>query len=153
MGIITHPILLGTTETMVNFLIKQRPKPQQRHRNNGRFHYDPSSQDKKEFILQAKEYAPKNPSKNGLDAKFTFCYKRPSTHYKTKDKKPVLKEKAPYYRKAKPDIDNLVKFYMDCCSKLFYVDDAQVTSINAVKVYGQEDYVHIKLAYNKNYCK
>ena len=104
-------------------------------------------------MFQIKEYAPKNPSKNGLDAKFTFCYKRPKAHYKTKDKKPVLKENIPYYKTGKPDIDNLCKFYMDAMSGVFYKDDAQVTSINAVKVYGQEDYVHIKLAYNKNYCK
>ena len=36
---------------MINFLIKTRPKPQQRHRSNGRFQYDPSSSDKKDFIL------------------------------------------------------------------------------------------------------
>ena len=138
---------------MTNLFVKTKPRPQQRHRSSGRHHYDPSSKEKQDFIFQIQDRIPKKPSEDAIDMYFTFCYKRPKAHYKTKDKKPVLKENAPYYRKAKPDIDNLVKFYMDCCSKLFYVDDAQVTSINAVKVYGQEDYVHIKLAYNKNYCK
>ena len=138
---------------MVNFLIKQRPKPQQRHRNRGKFHYDPSSQDKKDFILQAKQYALKKPTSNVLDVHFTFCYKRPKSHYRSVNKKPVLKDDLPYYRLGKPDIDNLCKFYMDAMNGIFYTDDSQITSINAVKVYGSEDYIHVKMFYNKNYCK
>ena len=138
---------------MINFIIKQRPKPQQRHRNSGRFHYDPSSQDKKDFILQAREYAPKKPNKNVLDLHLTFCYKRPKSHYRTKNKKLILKDDLPHYKIGKPDLDNLCKFYMDAMNGLFYVDDSQVTSLNAVKVYGSEDYIHIKFFYNKNYCK
>ena len=88
-----------------------------------------------------------------LDVHFIFCYKRPKAHYKSVNKKPVLKDDLPFYKLGKPDIDNLCKFYMDAMNGIFYTDDSQVTSINAVKVYGSEDYIHIKMFYNKNYCK
>ena len=41
--------------SMINFYIKSRPRPQQRHRSSGRnFYYDPSSKDKKKFKLLSK---------------------------------------------------------------------------------------------------
>ena len=136
---------------MINFLIKQRPKPQQRHRSNGRFQYDPSAKDKKEFALLAKEYAPKTPLRHKFDLHLTFCYKRPKNHYRSVKKQPVLKDDAPYYNTSRPDIDNLSKFVMDSLQD-FYVDDAQVVSLNAIKVYGEEDYIHVKMFHNKKYC-
>ena len=51
----------------------------------------------------------------------------------------------PYYKRSTPDIDNLVKFYLDALQGYAYLNDSQVTSINAVKVYGEEDFVHIKI--------
>ena len=136
---------------MFNFLIKQRPKPQQRHRSNGRFQYDPSAKDKKQFRLLAKEYAPPKPLKHNFDIHLIFCYKRPKTHYRTVKKKLILKDIAPFYKSSRPDVDNLSKFVLDSLQD-FYIDDAQVVSLNAIKVYGEEDYVHVKMFHNKKYC-
>ena len=138
---------------MVNFLVKLRPKPQQRHRNNGRFHYDPSSKDKKEFILIAKQEAPPKPTNDMIELDITFCYKRPNNHYRTKNKKKILKHDVPFWKIGKPDTDNLVKFYMDAMNGIFYVDDAQIVSLHARKVYGYEDYIHIKMIPTKKYLE
>ena len=138
---------------MVNFLIKLRPKPQQRHRNNGRFHYDPSSKDKKEFILLANQYAPPKPTKDILELDITFCYKRPNNHFRSQNKKKIIKYNAPFWKIGKPDVDNLVKFYMDAMNGIFYFDDAQIVSLHARKVYGFEDYIHIKLIPTKKYLE
>ena len=136
---------------MFNFLIKQRPKPQQRHRNHGKFHYDPSSKEKKDFRIQAKEYAPKKPLTHKFDVHLTFCYKRPKSHYRSVNKEPVLKDDMPYYKTSRPDVDNLARWVLDSLQD-FYVDDAQVVSLNAIKVYGEEDYIHVKMFHNKKYC-
>jgi len=130
---------------LIKFLIRTRPKPQQRHRNRGRFQYDPSSKDKKDFLLQAKQYAPKIPTLRNIDLELTFCYKRPRSHYRSKNKKLILKEDSPLYKGSKADIDNLSKFYIDAMNKVFYKDDCQIVSLNANKVWGSEDYVYVKI--------
>lgn len=38
----------------------------------------------------------------------------------------------------KPDIDNYLKYILDCMSGIVFKDDAQVWSISAKKVYGVE---------------
>ena len=57
----------------------------------------------------------------------------------------------PYYKTSRPDVDNLAKWVLDSLQD-FYVDDAQVVSLNAIKVYGEEDYIHVKMFHNKKYC-
>lgn len=39
---------------------------------------------------------------------------------------------------SKPDIDNLIKFYLDCCNKILYRDDSQISKVAAHKVYSLE---------------
>ena len=51
------------------------------------------------------------------------------------------------------DVDNLVKFYMDAMNGIFYFDDAQIVSLHATKVYGHEDYIHIKMLPTKKYLE
>jgi len=130
---------------LIKFLIRTRPKPQQRHRSRGRFQYDPSSKDKEDFLLQAKEYAPKLPTLRNIDLELTFCYKRPRSHYRSKNKKLILKEDAGFYKSSRSDLDNLVKFVADSLQGVFYKDDAQIVSLNANKVWGSEDYVYVKI--------
>ena len=131
---------------MINFLIRTRPKPQQRHRSNGRFQYDPSSKDKKQFLLQAKQFAPAKPITKDIELSITFCYKRPRNHFRSKNKELILKDDAPFYKSSKADLDNLVKFVCDALNGIFYKDDSQIVSIYASKVWGAEDYVFVKVS-------
>lgn len=134
---------------MIKFLVNTRPKPQQRHRNRGRFQYDPSSKDKKEFLLLSKQYAPKKPTSRNIEMEIMFCYKRPRNHYTSKNKILKLKPDAPVYRASTPDLDNLEKFILDSYQGVFYKNDSQIVSMSSEKVYGEEDYVYIKMLHTK----
>lgn len=139
---------------MIKFLVKTRPKPQQRHRNRGgRFQYDPSAKDKRDFLLQCKQFAPKKPTLQSIEMELTFCYKRPKNHYRIKNKELVLKEDVEFYKKSRGDLDNLVKFVADSLSGVFYKDDAQIVSLSANKVWGAEDYVYVKISPTKKYLE
>ena len=105
--------------------------------------------EKKDFLYQVNNRIPKKPSTSIIEMHFTFCYSRPQSHYRTKNKQKILKDNMPYYKRSTPDIDNLCKFYMDCFGGHFYVNDSQIASISAIKVYGEEDFVHIKIFYTK----
>ena len=39
------------------------------------------------------------------------------------------------YHCYKPDIDNLIKFYLDCASTVLFTDDCRIASLQAVKKY------------------
>lgn len=38
----------------------------------------------------------------------------------------------------KPDLDNLIKFYLDCANGIFFEDDRLVVNLNAKKIYGEK---------------
>ncbi len=46
----------------------------------------------------------------------------------------------------KPDVDNLVKFYMDCMTDVIYMDDAQVVDLHAQKKYADNPHVLISFS-------
>ena len=138
---------------MIQFLVDIKPKPQQRHRSNGRFQYDPSSKDKQDFLFLVKQYAPKQPIVDIVEMDITFCYKRPASHFRSKNKQKILKDNVPFFKSSKADLDNLIKFVCDALNGVFYKDDSQVVSLHARKLYGQKDYVMIKIIPSKNFTK
>jgi len=138
---------------VIQFLIDYKPKPQARHRNNGKFHYDPSSKDKKDFLFLARKFAPSKPFEDIIEMDITFCYKRPQSHFRIKNKKKILKENAPFFKSSKADLDNLIKFVADSLNGVFYKDDSQIVSINAQKLYGEKNYVMAKIIPSKNFTK
>jgi hypothetical protein len=59
-----------------------------------------------------------------------------------KRKLSALWEKQPV---SKPDVDNLVKFYLDAANQILWHDDRQITSIIAHKIYSQKPKTVIKV--------
>tara|TARA_R110002012_G_scaffold151333_1_gene311232 strand:- start:1248 stop:1661 length:414 start_codon:yes stop_codon:yes gene_type:complete len=112
---------------------------QKRHRFARGFVYDPSSKDKKIAILQIKEQFTGEPYTDALKISFVFHIKRPKAHFRTGKYSDELKKTAPVYHTKRPDVDNYVKFYMDCMNKTVYLDDSQVIEISAKKEYVEED--------------
>jgi Holliday junction resolvase RusA-like endonuclease len=49
---------------------------------------------------------------------------------------------------GKPDIDNLAKFYLDCCNKIIFTDDAKVVSLNLKKRYAKSSRTIIEITAN-----
>lgn len=119
---------------------------QKRHRHTKRgMVYDPSSKDKKIAIQQIKEQFDCKPFTSALRIKFRFYIKRPKAHFRTGKYANELKKTAPFFPIGRiGDLDNFVKFYMDCMNKLVYLDDSQVIEIYAKKEYDdKESYTEI----------
>ena len=112
---------------------------QKRHRFARGFVYDPSSKDKKIAIQQIKEQFTGEPYTDALKIKFVFHIKRPKAHFRTGKYANELKKTAPVYHIKRPDVDNYVKFYMDCMNKVVYLDDSQVIEIYAKKEYDDKE--------------
>ena len=118
------------------FIIKGDPIPQKRHRMGRGFSYDPSSKDKKITRIQLKSQQKKKFIHTGSVNMFiTFFMKRPKSDYRSGKFSKYLKKDSPIYHTKKPDIDNLLKYIMDCCNGIIYKDDSQIHYVNASKVY------------------
>lgn len=49
------------------------------------------------------------------------------------------------WHNARPDIDNLIKFYLDVMNAIIYSDDSQVVKITSEKVYDKEPRTEITI--------
>ena len=66
----------------------------------------------------------------------TFLFVRPQSHWKADGD--TLATKAPADMTVKPDIDKCIRACLDAMTGRVYRDDAQVTHLDIVKVYGPE---------------
>ncbi|PIE79433.1 MAG: hypothetical protein CSA11_12010 [Chloroflexi bacterium] len=64
-----------------------------------------------------------------------FRMPRPKSHYGTGRNAGRLKPSAPDFHVSKPDIDNCVKFALDCLNGVVFSDDRQVAELRAIKTY------------------
>lgn len=62
----------------------------------------------------------------------------------TKAEKEMLKDNQ-FHNIKKPDLDNICKLVMDSLNKVAYVDDKLIVHLNAVKIFGEEDFINIKI--------
>jgi len=132
-----------------NILIPGKPIPQIRHRHRviqakGKkafaTTYDPLSKEKESTRLWLRA----NVKAEDIDRVYllpitlsiVFVMPRPLAHYGTGKNSNLIKAFAPKFHIAKPDTDNLLKYYKDCMSKLVYHDDSQVFFDMTMKVYG-----------------
>ncbi len=126
----------------ITFAIPGAPKAQKRHRHTkqGNFVrvYDPSAQDKKDFLLQAMKYAPRVPYTGVVYVTVWFCLPRPKSHYRTGKFAGILKDSAPLWHISKSDLDNNIKLVFDSLNGVFWKDDSQICSLIAQKRYSSE---------------
>ena len=118
--------------------IPGNPVAQKRHRHHKFGTYDPSSKDKKITIPIIVDQFMEKPYEGPLEIELYFTCKRPKYHYGTGKNEGTLKASAPYYNTKKADIDNYIKYYLDCMNKICYKDDAQIVNIKAYKNYVYE---------------
>ena len=111
--------------------------------------YDPSSKDKKQIWLQIARFKPKRPLEGQIMLFATFYMPRPKKHFRTGKYANILKDGVPEYHTNTPDLDNLEKFVLDAYQGKFFKNDSQVVKLSSEKVYGEQDYVYIKMAYTK----
>ena len=64
-----------------------------------------------------------------------FYMPRPKGHYGTGKNSGKLKENAPNWHTKKPDVDNCIKFVLDCLNGLAWKDDCQIIMVSGQKEY------------------
>lgn len=125
------------------------PKSQKRHRHTriGGFvrTYDPSSTDKGDFLSIIQAHAPKTPLTEPLRVEIDLYFTRPKGHYGTGKNSGKLKDNAPIWHTAKPDVDNVFKFITDSMKGVFYKDDSYIVSSSVTKRYDEKPRIEIKI--------
>ena len=123
----------------IRFIIEGSPKPQKRHRHTSKgWTYDPSSGDKKAFILMLRSEASIKPFNGAITVKIRFAMPYPKKYFRTGKFKGQLKPNAPFEFINRPDIDNLLKFVMDAGNIVLWHDDCQIWKVTMEKVYSLE---------------
>ena len=106
--------------------------------------YDPSSKDKDRFKKECIEFAPKHPLEGAISVSMVFSMPRPKSHYRGGRYSHLLKNTSPGRHISRPDLDNIVKFYLDAMTGLFWKDDSCVCTIEASKNYSKQESVEIE---------
>ncbi len=119
--------------------------PQQRPRFSKKGHvYNPQRNEKQEIQYGIKQQCINKrilkPVTGILMCKMTFYIKIP--RYANTD---ALKTEIGDYCIKRPDLDNYIKFYLDCMNEIVYEDDAQIAHLLCKKVYSDKPRVNIKI--------
>lgn len=87
--------------------------------------FDPQSVEKEtlRWVLKSR-YVGKDPISGPIRLRIVFIL----SHKKKKEA----------YHTKKPDLDNLIKMPLDAGNGILWVDDKQIVSIDAIKIYGEE---------------
>jgi len=133
----------------IDFTVPGNPKALKRHRSfqKGKFKgtYDPSQNDKADFLAVCMENKPEIPFDEPLHVSMTFCFVRPKNHYRTGANAHLLRDVAPRYHTGTPDLDNLEKFVADSLNGIFWKDDSRICSNSNAKIYGEKGYIRIQI--------
>lgn len=73
------------------------------------------------------------------------AYFKPPASVSKKLKKQLIENEIGYMHK--PDVDNLVKIIADALNGIAYKDDNQITKLEVIKKYGEEDKVEVEIEY------
>ena len=131
---------------MISFIIPGKPIAQQRPRKGkGKKFYNAQSKIKIDWQWQARvEYC--GPILDGaVDLALEFVLEPPKSWpqyrktYVVDNNRPVM---------TKPDLDNYVKWVLDCLQGVVYKDDAQVARIIATKRYSEKALTRIEISEN-----
>ena len=153
--------LNSLTVNTIQFTVRGKARPLQRHRSNRGFTYNPSAKAQSSFssVVQSMidsfnndsspfindndindDITPFFQSEVFLKMKLRFRMPRPKYHFKGKSTvlKPNSPKKYAPQIMSKGDIDNLAKFVLDSLNGIVYVDDKQIVSLSCTKIYDFE---------------
>jgi Holliday junction resolvase RusA-like endonuclease len=142
----------------LRFTVRGNPRPLQRHRTSRGFMYNPSLKYQTSFQHVVKNLLVGNESDSNdrpssltypifgpdeyLVMNIVFKMKRPKSHFvNNKPGHGRLKVSSTGMMSStiRTDIDNLVKFVLDSMNEVLYEDDRQIVSIQATKVFDNDD--------------
>ena len=100
--------------------------------------YSEQETEESKFYMLAREQI-KNKIYGPIEISIWLYFKRPKSHYGAGKNSHVLKTTAPPEHIFKPDVDNCVKFILDCLNGLAWEDDSQIITLGASKSYWDSD--------------
>lgn len=119
---------------------KERPRFCRKGNHVGTYKTEKQEREEHDFILDAirelKADGWTQPDKGKPITVFCTFY-MPIPKSSTKRFK-ALCDSVPTRHVKRPDVDNLVKFVLDCLNGVAWVDDGQVAEVNAVKLYSTQ---------------
>lgn len=129
---------------MIIFEIQGIPIPWQRPGRNNKtgIIYDAQKKQKEQirWYLMAKYH--EMPIKSPVSVNMTFYMPMPKSSSRPR-KRDMLN--GVLHHMSKPDVDNLVKFYLDVMTGVIYDDDRQIHKITAQKCYATDPYTMIEI--------
>ena len=124
---------------MITLTVEGQPVALKRHKHLRNGHtYDPSKADKRLFLANVLNAAPKSPQIGPISKSIEFYVARPKAHYRTGKYSHLLKDNAPTWHITRADIDNFVKLVLDALNGVFYKDDSQICHLEAIKKYASK---------------
>ena len=118
-----------------NPIAKMRPRFARKGKS--RMVYNAQETEEGRFLFEVqKQWGQQRIREGALKVICTFYMLRPKSHYGTGKNSGKLKPSAPEYPLGKRnDIDNLLKFTLDCLNGVAWKDDCQIIILEAWKVY------------------
>jgi Holliday junction resolvase RusA-like endonuclease len=101
-------------------------------------HYDSQATQKRKIATFIRYKTQATKLQGPINCSIHFHLKRPANHFRSGKYKHILKNNAPQFPTSTPDIDNLIKFYLDAMNSIAYEDDRQIVSISAGKLYAEK---------------
>ena len=126
----------------ISFTIDHEPKAQKRHKFGKGYVYDPSKKDKSAIIPLMNRHTASLTPAGALSVALVFYMPIPPSY--TKKKKALMQDET-YPHTNTPDVDNMVKFYLDC----FPFDDKVIYKTKARKYYSPRPRVEIVIKTKK----
>lgn len=123
----------------ITFTVPVTPVPKARHRTAVRYGHaiaytDPKARgDIETFIAHARPHAPESPLTGALSVDTSVFLPIPSSWSKKKTASALSGELRPV--SSRQDLDNFIKFSLDCMNGMFFGDDHQVVKLSAEKWY------------------
>ncbi len=127
---------------MITITIPGKPiaKKRPRFARKGKFvkTYNEQETEESRFLWEVKSQITECISDEPISIDCHFYMPRPKNHYGTGRNAGKLKKDAPIFHIKKPDLDNLVKFVLDCLNGVAWKDDSQIYNLTATKIYTKE---------------
>jgi len=138
-------------EYNITFVVPGNPVALKRHRTLKKgFSYDPSANDKADFLAKAMQYRPDIPFDGPISLTIVCFFKRPKSHYRAGKFSHQLKDTAPVWHTSTPDGDNLLKFVGDALNGIFWRDDKFIAVSQVIKKYDESPRVAINIRLIEN---
>ena len=122
----------------MNPVAKKRPRFAVRGKFARAYKSEVEATEEGKVMLEIQRQFSGQPLQGPLKLFMIFVIPRPAAHYGTGKNADKLKPSAPLYPISKPDIDNCMKFYMDCLNRIAWLDDSQICSCLSDKQYSEK---------------